>query len=96
MPSFLADGFRLSVFTCDEKGHPPHCHVRYGNARVTIRLDPTFEAYDVAGMKNKDVQRARAVVAIHYRRLRQIWDEKVEGQNGNTQANQENGSRQIS
>lgn len=89
MPSFLAGGFRLNIFTRDEKGHRPHCHVRYGSAKVTIRLDPTFEAYDVAGMKGKDVERARALVATHYWRLRQLWDEKVEGQNDDIQANQE-------
>jgi hypothetical protein len=85
MPSFRADGFKLVINTRDEKGHRPHCHVVYGDARVVIRLDETLEAYDSRGMKPKDERRARELVAANFRRLREWWDEKVENQGAQEQ-----------
>jgi len=85
VPSFLVDGFRLTINTRDEKGHRPHCHVLYAGAEVLIRLDETLEAYDSNGMKPKDIKRARILVAAYYFRLLQIWSEKVEEPHGHKQ-----------
>jgi hypothetical protein len=89
MPSFRVDGFKLIVNTRGEKGHRPHCHVEYAGAWVVVRLDVTFKTYDAVGMKAKDVKRARDLVVAHYGRLRQIWEEMVEGTDANAEANQE-------
>jgi hypothetical protein len=49
----------------------------------------TFKTYDAVTMKAKDVKRARDLVVAHYGRLRQIWEEMVEGTDANAEANQE-------
>ncbi len=78
LPSFSVNGFRLTIYTRDEKGHRPHCHVRYGSAVVRIHLEAGLEAYGETRLTKKDIARARKIVAENYDRLLKMWNDLVE------------------
>lgn len=73
MPSLEVDGFRLVIYTRDERGHKPHVHAIKAGTQCSIRLDDSLEAYDIAKMSRRDVERARKHVGANFGKLVKMW-----------------------
>lgn len=75
MPRIVIEGFRISVYTRDEKGHRPHVHVYRAGTKVQVFLDASLTAYNVQKMSSRDVARARELVGSHFGTLMKWWEQ---------------------
>lgn len=75
MPRIEVEGFRLSVYTRDERGHRPHVHVSKAGVKVQILLDASLAPYNAQGMKSRDIARARELVGAHFGKLMRWWEQ---------------------
>lgn len=75
MPTLEVEGFRLTINSRDERGHRAHVHVMKAGTKVLIALDAALTPYRLAGMRKKDIARARELVGQNFGQLMRWWIE---------------------
>lgn len=74
MPTVLrVGGFRFSFFAADHE--PAHVHVRNADGVAVIVIATATVRETGGGIRDRDVIRARALVAEHRELLQKAWDE---------------------
>lgn len=78
MPTVLRiDGFRFSFFAGDHE--PAHVHVHNGDGVAIIVIATATARQTFGEIRNRDVARAKMLVAEHRDLLQAAWDEFARG-----------------